>query len=552
MLMKTQAPVRQWLDSAQAMRDCPRVQADAALRAFCELVWSGDGAPIGALTVVVDDLVLQFGTPDDDSADWLGRVHAEPGAAPAPTPGASAPTPAALGFDLAHATLGLALESEHRHALPAVRDRRPGEWVHPMLRVQVASFFVRVLAQRNLGLGEAFIAGEFEMLRGSVHHLVAFFLVNRLDRRLELPAREQARLFWQVAKWRATRSHNEDIADHYDIGDPIMVPMLGATGCYSCGYMAHESDSLDRMQQQKIDLIFSKLRLQPGMRVLDTGCGNGGMLVHAALSWGCEGVGFTNSFNMAALARRNAQSNGVAERVTIHHADFSLLASFPDAHFDAVYEVGVWEHLPFADYAEVMRQCHRILKPHGRMLIHSMGSHQHKHVRDGYIQKYIFRDSNQIRLHLLLDEARRHDMVVADVENLGRHYYWTLWHWRANLLEAYERDPSISQRDLRVMLYFLECGMAESRFGEGSVYHLLLYKDARDHLATWRIDARMHEAGRGAVQSKPFLMQPCNLNPHLHRDAFTEGKLAQPVYRKPGLWRRLRQWLHTVRHVTHQ
>ena len=540
-----------WITSPQDLAACPQAQGNPSLLALAGLLWSRP--VVGAVTLLFDGLALQFGVPDEASARWLSQVHGDDESWPVALSAADpAATPETCGFDLAHPLLGLSLETSRRHPLPNQRDQRPGEWQHPVLQVKSAAFFVRILTQRNLGLGESFLAGEYRMLRGSVHHFVGFFVANRLDRHIKLPARQQARLFLQYARWRAAHSHNEDIADHYDIGDNIMVPMLGATGCYSCGYMEHESDSLDRMQQNKIDLIFSKLRLAPGMRVLDTGCGNGGMLVHAALSWGCTGEGFTNSHNMASLARRNAQSNGVAEKVTIHHADFKLLATYPDAHFDAIYEVGVWEHLPFADYTEVMRQCQRILKPSGRMLIHSMGSHQKTHLRDGYIQKYIFRDSNQIRLHLLLDEARKHDLYVADVENIGRHYYWTLWYWRLNLLAAYEADRSISEHDFRVMLYFLECGMAEARFGDGSVYHLLLYKDARDYRHTWRVDARVHAVGRGAVHATAFLMKPCNLNEHLHNHANVEGKLELPVYRKPGMLARLRQWLTTVTHVRHQ
>ena len=143
-------------------------------------------------------------------------------------------------------------------------------------------------------------------------------------------------------------------------------------------------------------------------------------------------------------------------------------------------------------------------------------------------------------------------MYVADVENIGRHYYWTLWWWRRNLIEAYEADPSISERDFRVMIYFLECGMAESRFGDGTVYHLLLFKDARDYCATWRIDGRIHEAGRGAVRAMPFLMKPSSANAHLHNDANAPGKAQAGVYRKPGVAVRAVHWLRTLREVTHQ
>jgi cyclopropane-fatty-acyl-phospholipid synthase len=538
-----------WLATRDEILAAPEVRRVGAASAFVRLVL-GDGRPlIGALTIVFDGVAIQFGASDARSAARLTELHREP---PVSLASELPPSPAGCGFDVGRADLGLALESARRYRLPVARDRRAGEWVHPVVAVRDAAFFVRTLAQRNLGLGEAFLAGEFEMLRGSVHHFLGFILLNGIDREIRLPAAQHARLLWQYVRSRAARSLNEDIAEHYDLGDNIMVPMLGATGCYSCGYMEREDEDLDAMQLNKMNLIFSKMRLAPGMRVLDTGCGNGGMLVQAALAWGCDAEGFTNSYNMASLARRNAEANGVADRVRIQHADFGVLRRYPDQHFDAIYASGAWEHLSFGDYAVVIRECYRILKPHGRMLIHGIGSHEAKHRRDGYIQKYVFRDSNQIRLHLLLDQARRHDLYVADVENIGRHYYWTLWWWRRNLIEAYETDRSISERDFRVMVYFLECGMAESRFGDGTVYQLLLFKDARDHRATWRVDGRIHEAGHGAVRAMPLLMKPCNANARLNNDSHAPAKAQAAVYRKPGVATRAAQLLRTFRDVTHQ
>ncbi len=516
---------------------------------FARLVLGTARPLVGSLTLLFEGHVFQFGVPRAEDAAFLTNLHRSATRAKPTDDRVDEIDPA---FDLEKPDLGLALDDAKRHRRPVARDRRPAEWVHPVVRIHAGNVFTRLLAQRNLGVGEAFLANEFEMLRGSVHHFLGFLLVNDVDRKVKLSVREQARLLRMYAASRLRKSHNEDIAHHYDMGDNVMVPMLGATGCYSCGYMQDEADDLDRMQANKMNLVFSKLRLEPGARVLDTGCGNGGMLSHAATAWGCEGVGFTNSHNMASLARRNAAQNGVADRVTIHHADFSILKTFPDEHFDAIYEVGVWEHLRFTQYPEVMKECWRILKPHGRMLIHSMGSHTKVHKRDGYIQKYIFRDSNQIRLNLLLDEACEHSMYVADVENLGRHYYFTLWHWRENLLRAAEADPTIRDRDLLVQLYFLECGMAESRFGNGSVYHILLFKDARDYRYTWRVDGRVTEAGRGAIEDRPLVMKPSTDNEHLWNDPHAAPKKDAPVYVKESLPKRVGQLLDIVLRVGNQ
>jgi cyclopropane-fatty-acyl-phospholipid synthase len=545
---------------AEILQSAP-VRRHPALATLARMIHSTSRPLVGALTILFEGHALHFGAASSRSARILSNAHhdALPDDPDRPSlfrsgrlSAVGVDTPTSLGFDLEAEDLGLEVDRTRRFPLPEDRDQAPGEWIHPVIKVQRPEVFVRMLAQRNLGLGESFLESQFEMLRGSIQHLIGFFQVNEIDREVALPLREKARLLAQYLSWRLSHSHNEDIADHYDMGDNIMVPMLGATGCYSCGYLEKDGDDLDRMQVNKMNLIFSKMRLEPGMRLLDTGCGNGGMLVHAATAWGCEGVGFTNSYNMASLARRNAQRSGVADKVTIHHADFSLLKTFPDGYFDAIYEVGVWEHLRFSEYPEIMAQCHRILSPHGRMLIHSMASIEKVHRRDAYIQKYIFRDSNQIRLNLLLNEACQLNMMCADVENLGRHYHFTLWHWRKNLLEAYERDHSISERNFRVQLYFLECGMSESRFGGGALYHILLFKDARDYPKTWRVDGRLHDPARGGVIDRPFQMVPSNDNEHVNNDQFAEGKSAAKVYQKPSYLRRLSGVVNILRSVGHQ
>ncbi|MEL6183963.1 MAG: class I SAM-dependent methyltransferase [Myxococcota bacterium] len=520
---------------ARAMLESEPARGDPAFSTFLRLVQSAEQPLRGSLVIVYRGCAFEFGHAGDAEARVYEVMHRRRLGG---RPSLEAVAPQLDGED---PQLGLEVDRDRRFPWPRVVDERPGEWVHPVVLVHSPHFFTRALAERNLGLAEAFIEGGFEMLRGSVHHFIGFMMVNGIDRKVEVGRREKLRLLRQYLSWRWSKSHNEDIADHYDMGDNIMVPMLGKTGVYTCGYLRHETDDLETLQIQKMNLIFSKLRIEPGMRLLDMGCGNGGMLIHAALSWGCHGVGFTNSYNMASLARRNAEHNGVADKITILHADHTVLKTFDSGGFDAVYEVGVWEHLPFSDYPWIMRECMRVQAPHGRMLIHSMGSHQKVHEHDDFIQKYIFKDSNQIRLHLLLDEARKGDMFVADVENIGRHYYWTLWYWRRNLMRAYEEDPTVGKHNFLIMLYFMECGMAESRFGDGSLYHILLFKDPRDYLQTWRVDGRILEPERGEMEDRPFLMKPADLQEHLHNDQNADGKWDSEVYRRPSLRERGRQ-----------
>ena len=190
-----------------------------------------------------------------------------------------------------------------------------------------------------------------------------------------------------------------------------------------------------------------------------------------------------------------------------------------------------------------MRQCWRILKPGGRMLLHSMGDHRHRHVRDEYIQKYIFRDSNQLILSKVLTEAEKLGFYVADIENLGRHYYHTLWWWHRNLDQA-----SAGVRDknkLRIQQYFLQCGMAESRFGDGALYHVLLYKNPRDYLDLWRItkDNMTHyPLQMHSNAENPVVLAAPDANP---------GKFAEKVYRRPGVSVRVKRLANLVSRFYH-
>jgi cyclopropane-fatty-acyl-phospholipid synthase len=319
--------------------------------------------------------------------------------------------------------------------------------------------------------------------------------------------------------------------------------MLGGTGIYSCGYHLSEADTLEDMQRNKMNLIFSKLALRPGERVLDTGCGNGGCLVHAAQAYGVTGEGFTNSWNMARLARENAARNGLAEKLAIKVDDFRSLRRYPSESFDAIFETGAWEHLPYEDYGWIMRECHRILKPNGRMLVHSMGDHRFRHVRDEYIQKYIFRDSNQVILSKLAVEAEKLGMYVADLENLGRHYYYTLWHWHRNLMAA--QDGVKDKRKLRVQEYFLQCCMAESRFGDAIVYHLLLHKNPRAY-------RDLHRVTKESMSNRPLVMRPHTENAvKLDAPDADPSKFEQAVYERPSLARRAERLVNLVTSFYH-
>jgi cyclopropane-fatty-acyl-phospholipid synthase len=302
------------------------------------------------------------------------------------------------------------------------------------LQVHHADFFSRVLTQGSLGLGESYQQGWWDC--AEIDALIARMLSARLDLEvkhrglvwLALRARlgnpQSVRRAWQVGR------------EHYDLGNGLFERMLGPLMAYSCGYWA-DAQTLDEAQAAKHDLVCRKLGLQPGMRLLDIGCGWGGLMRHAAEHYGAHCLGLTISREQAEFVRQRSQ--GLPIRVEL--VDYRRFSAEPGRGFDRVASVGMFEHVGLKNYRSFFATAARHLLPDGLMLLHTIGKNRRGLGVDPWIEKYIFPNGSLPAIGEISDAAEAF-FVIEDLHNFGADYDRTLMAWHRNFENAW---PSLQQ-----------------------------------------------------------------------------------------------------------
>jgi cyclopropane-fatty-acyl-phospholipid synthase len=349
-----------------------------------------------------------------------------------------------------------------------------------VVRVHRERLFSRVLALGSLGLGEAFMDGDFALESGELHQLVEILIRARVGERL----RHDPRLLIEVGLMRAAamvRGAWGNVQHHYDAGDELFESFLDPTLTYSCGYARSPGDDLAALQTQKLERICKKLQLRPGERLLDIGCGFGGLLIHAAQNFGIRGTGITVAKRHCERARERVREAGVADRVTIELRDHTSLGDEPPgAMFDKIVSVGMMEHLQPRDYRPFVAAIRKSLARGGMGLLHTIGCQGPRNEHDPFIQKYIFPGSNLPRLSEITRELERRHLPIVDVENLIRHYALTLDGWLANFRAHRSRldRARYPERFQRMWEFYLSLARAAAMAAEVALYQVLFTDDA--------------------------------------------------------------------------
>ncbi len=311
----------------------------------------------------------------------------------------------------------------------------------------------------ELGLARAYIAGDIEIdgdvyavfamrerLGDSLRRPQAWGALARLAsgtgglRRAPGPPAEEVRLHGR----RHSRSRDAAaIAHHYDVSGDFYRLLLGPTMTYSCAVWDDPSVGLDAAQEAKYELICGKLGLVPGMRLLDVGCGWGGMVMHAARHYGVRAVGVTLSREQAELARRRVAEAGLIDRVEIRLADYREV---DDGPYEAISSIGMFEHVGSAQLGGYFSRMHALLAPQGRLLNHgiSRASGRNPMSRTSFVQRYVFPDGELEEIGTVLSAIQHAGLEVRHVENLREHYALTLRAWVRNLEENYAEAVELS------------------------------------------------------------------------------------------------------------
>lgn len=269
------------------------------------------------------------------------------------------------------------------------------------------------------------------------------------------PPPEEARIS-RKGRVHSRRRDSAAISHHYDVGNDFYELVLGQSLVYSCavwpegdhdvkapGAGRRLAEGLDAAQEAKLDLVCRKLGLQPGMRVLDVGCGWGSFALHAAAKYGVTVVGVTLSNEQANMARKRAAHAGLTEKVDIRVQDYR---DIPDGPFDAISSIGMSEHVGREQTPVYAAALFNLLRPGGRLLNHaiSWNAGPTSPDPDSFIPRYVFPDGEMISLGEVVTALESARFEVLDVEALRRHYALTLRAWVSRLEDSWDQAVQLT------------------------------------------------------------------------------------------------------------
>ena len=269
-----------------------------------------------------------------------------------------------------------------------------------------------------------------------------------------------------VARDRASVRH------HYELSNRFYERLLGPTMVYSCAYFQDPGDTLEAAQERKLEVICRKLRLEPGDRLLDIGCGWGSLLLHAATHHGVHGVGITVSDAQARLARERIARAGLDDRLEVRVCDYRELGDGP---YDKIASVGMYEHVGRAQLERYGGTVADLLRPGGLFLNHGIARLDAEPASpDTFISRYVFPDGELHPVTDVMVAMRDAGLELRDAESLREHYVLTLRRWVANLdASRVAAEAEIGATRLRVWrLYLVACAQAFED-GEIGVYQVL-------------------------------------------------------------------------------
>jgi len=270
------------------------------------------------------------------------------------------------------------------------------------------------------------------------------------------------------------------ISHHYDVSNAFYRLVLGPSMTYSCAVWPSTDATLEQAQEAKYELICRKLALRPGMRLLDVGCGWGGMVMHAAREHGVSAVGVTISRNQADWAEKVVAEAGLSDRVEIRFQDYR---DVHDGPFDAISSIGMFEHVGLAQLRTYFDRMYALLRPEGRLLNHGISrppAKRARFARRSFIDRYVFPDGELLEVGSVVSAIQRSGFEVRHVESLREHYALALRAWVANL--EHHWDEAVAEAGLaRARIWRLYMAGAALNFeaGRTQVYQVLAVRSDR-------------------------------------------------------------------------
>jgi len=356
--------------------------------------------------------------------------------------------------------------STHRYGSPDP-ELRP-----VTVRVTDNRVALQVVRDPALGTVETWMDDRLQLVEGEIIDLI--LLIRRNSRWEERTGRSKfkkytGRLQHLFNTYNRKANSKKNVVHHYDIGNEIYRTFLDPDMQYSCGYFTDPGNTIEQAQLDKKAHIASKLHLSPGQKVVDIGCGWGGLALYLNRVADVDVLGVTLSEEQLAVARERAAAAGVSDRVKFELMDYRDL----EGPFDRVVSIGMFEHLGTPFFQTFFHKIREILKPDGVAMVHTMGRMGKPGTTDAFMQKYIFPGGYLPSLSEIVASSEPERLIMADCEMLRLHYVYTLRAWYERFKANHDEVVRLrDERFYRLYSFYLAASMTMFTDGGMCVYQL--------------------------------------------------------------------------------
>jgi len=333
---------------------------------------------------------------------------------------------------------------------------------------------LKLFRNPELYLGEGYMDGTIVPVDGTISDFLGLFSINRgslASYPLQKVIRKITRLLRAVNQHNPIGKAQQNVAHHYDLSRELYELFLDKDLQYSCAYFLSPDDTIETAQANKRRHIIAKLKLEPGQKVLDIGCGWGGLAFEIAQRADVEVMGVTLSKEQLTVATDRAKTLGLDDRVRFELLDYRHVTG----RFDRIVSIGMFEHVGVVRYDEFFNKMFNLLTDSGFALLHSIGHMSPPGSSGPWLRKYIFPGGYSPALSEVCAATERQHLWVTDVEVLRLHYAETLVEWNKRFQENREKIAGIyDERFCRMWEFYLICAEAVFRTGAGMVFQMQL------------------------------------------------------------------------------
>ncbi|HYY85346.1 MAG TPA: cyclopropane-fatty-acyl-phospholipid synthase family protein [Beijerinckiaceae bacterium] len=369
------------------------------------------------------------------------------------------------------------------------------------------SLYTKLFLNPELHAGEAYMDGRMSFVEGStLRDFLTLFSVNRLSLGsypLQKVLRRVSRGLKRFQQANKVGEAQANVAHHYDLGNDFYRLFLDEGMQYSCAYFTDPGETLEQAQRNKLRLIAAKLRLAPGLKVLDIGSGWGDLALYLAAMEDVDVTGVTLSREQHALSNEKARAAGLAHRVRFELLDYRSM----QGRFDRIVSVGMFEHVGVHHYPEFFAQVNALMQDDGLMLLHSIGHMSPPGTASPWLRKYIFPGAYSPALSEVFPVVEQASLWVTDLEFLRVHYADTLREWHRRFEANREKIAAMyDERFCRMWEFYLISAEMMFRTGSQLVFHMQLARrrDAAPVVRDYVTDTQRRYRELEAERLKPL------------------------------------------------